>query len=123
MFPRHKWTGKYRGRREQDLRGMVKDGVSKQDDLFCHSCPGCCDLSILMVAVPCRDSSESAGLSPIPDDEEEEEEEGAGSPEGIDPANNSEGTVTWQQATTRKGQKNKKKKTDGESVSEGLLTL
>lgn len=75
-----------------------------------------------MVAVPCRDSSESAGLSPIPDDEEEEEEEG-GSPEGIDPANNSEGTVTWQQATTRKGQKNKKKKTDGESVSEGLLTL
>uniref|UniRef100_A0A671TUH8 Poly(A)-specific ribonuclease PARN n=1 Tax=Sparus aurata TaxID=8175 RepID=A0A671TUH8_SPAAU len=108
---------KEKSRREQDLRGMVKDGVSKQDDLFCHSCPGCCDLSILMVAVPCRDSSESAGLSPIPDDdeEEEEEEEEGGSPEGIDLANNSEGTVTWQQATTRKGQKNKKKKTDGES--------
>ena len=77
-----------------------------------------------MVAVPCRDSSESAGLSPIPDDdEEEEEEEEEGSPEGIDPANNSEGTVTWQQATTRKGQKNKKKKTEGEFVSEGFLTL
>uniref|UniRef100_A0A671TSI6 Poly(A)-specific ribonuclease PARN n=1 Tax=Sparus aurata TaxID=8175 RepID=A0A671TSI6_SPAAU len=56
-----------------------------------------------------------SGLSPIPDDdeEEEEEEEEGGSPEGIDLANNSEGTVTWQQATTRKGQKNKKKKTDG----------
>ncbi|XP_073334194.1 poly(A)-specific ribonuclease PARN [Pagrus major] len=66
------------------------------------------------------DSSESAGLSPIPDDEEEEEE---GSPEGIDPANNSEGTVTWQQATTRKGQKNKKKKTEGAESKTSLFEV
>ncbi|XP_036949479.1 poly(A)-specific ribonuclease PARN [Acanthopagrus latus] len=67
------------------------------------------------------DSSESAGLSPIPDEEEEEEEEG--SPEGIDPANNSEGTVTWQQATTRKGQKNKKKKTEGAKSTTSLFEV
>lgn len=61
-----------------------------------------------MVAVPCRDTSDSAGLSPVPDEEE--------SPEGTDPVNDAEGTVTWQQATTvhgRKGQKNKKKKSEG----------
>lgn len=68
------------------------------------------------------DSSESAGLSPIPDDDEEEEEE-EGSPEGIDPANNSEGTVTWQQATTRKGQKNKKKKTEGAKSTTSLFEV
>lgn len=66
-----------------------------------------------MAAVPCRDSSDSAGLSPVPDDDDE------GSPEGIDPANDAEGTVTWQQATTtKKGQKNKKKKSeDAESTT------
>lgn len=71
-----------------------------------------------MVVVPCRPSSDSTELSPIPDDEEEEEE----SPEGIDPTSNAEGTVTWQQATTaKKGQKNKKKKSEGAFVSgEGL---
>lgn len=67
-----------------------------------------------MAAVPCRDSSDSAGLSPVPDDDEE------GSPEGTDPANDAEGTVTWKQATTtRKGQKNKKKKSEGVFVSVG----
>lgn len=72
-----------------------------------------------MVSVPCRDSSDSAGLSPIPDDEDK-------SPEGTDPADNAEGTVTWQQATTghgRKGQKNKKKKPEGEFVGSLILFL
>lgn len=66
-----------------------------------------------MVAVPCRDSSDSAGLSPVPDEEE--------SPEGTDPANDAEGTVTWQQAPVhgRKGQKHKKKKSEGVFVSVG----
>lgn len=64
-----------------------------------------------MVSVPCRDSSDSAGLSPVPGEDE--------SPEGIDPANDAEGTVTWQKAPTahgRKGQKNKKKKSEGVCV-------
>uniref|UniRef100_A0A8C4I9H4 Poly(A)-specific ribonuclease PARN n=1 Tax=Dicentrarchus labrax TaxID=13489 RepID=A0A8C4I9H4_DICLA len=61
-------------------------------------------------------STTSGRLSPIPDEEEEEEE----SSEGTNPANDAEGTVTWQQAT-RKGQKNKKKKSKGVFVS--LLTL
>lgn len=68
-----------------------------------------------MVSVPCRDSSDSAGLSPVPDDEDK-------SPEG----NNADGTVTWQQATTvhgRKGQKNKKKKPDGEFVGSLIFLI
>lgn len=69
-----------------------------------------------MVVVPYRPSSDSTELSPVPDEEEEE------SAEGIDPTSNAEGTVTWQQATTaKKGQKNKKKKSEGAFVSgEGL---
>ncbi|KAM9856589.1 poly(A)-specific ribonuclease PARN [Aulostomus maculatus] len=58
------------------------------------------------------DSSDSAGLSPVPDEEEE--------PEGTDPADDAEGTVTWQQAPSvhrRKGQKNKKKSEAAESSS------
>lgn len=55
--------------------------------------------------------SDSSGSSPIPDDDERQ------TPEGSD----AEGTVTWQQAPTahgRKGQKNKKKKSEGaESTS------
>lgn len=61
-----------------------------------------------MVAVFCRDLSDSPGLSPAPDDEK--------SPEGTNPGNEAEGTVTWQQTPTvhkRKGQKNKKKKSEG----------
>ncbi|XP_033986286.1 poly(A)-specific ribonuclease PARN [Trematomus bernacchii] len=71
------------------------------------------------------DASDSAGSSPIPEEEEEEEEEKGeeeeeeeeeeeGSPEG----NDTEGTVTWQQAPTsqgKKGQKNKKKSKGTES--------
>lgn len=65
------------------------------------------------------DASDSAGSSPIPEEEEEEEEqeqeeEEEGSPEG----NDTEGTVTWQQAPTsqgKKGQKNKKKSKGTES--------
>ncbi|XP_026158487.1 poly(A)-specific ribonuclease PARN isoform X2 [Mastacembelus armatus] len=56
-------------------------------------------------------SSDSAAFTPIPDEEE--------IPEGTDPANNAEGTVTWQQAPTvhgRKGQKNKKKKSEAETT-------
>ncbi|KAG7222563.1 hypothetical protein INR49_016160 [Caranx melampygus] len=54
------------------------------------------------------DASHSPGLSPVPDEEE--------SPEGSEPADDADGTVTWQQAPTgnrRKGQKNKKKKSEG----------
>lgn len=48
------------------------------------------------------------------DDDEEEEEAAVESPEGIDSTNNAEGTVAWQQAAmTKKGQKNKKKKSEG----------
>lgn len=71
-----------------------------------------------MVAAPCRDASDSAGSSPVPEEgEEEEEEEGEeeGSPEG----NDTEGTVTWQQAPTKKGQKNKNK---SKGEPEGLHT-
>lgn len=67
-----------------------------------------------MVVVLCRGSSVSAELSSVPDEEEEE----MGSPEGSDPSNDAEGTVTWQQATTattKKGQK--KKKSEGVFVS------
>lgn len=67
--------------------------------------------------VLCRDTSDAAGLSPVPDEDEDEK-----SPEG----NDADGTVTWQQASTvhgRKGQKNKKKKSEGmcESVSVDYL--
>lgn len=61
-----------------------------------------------MVAVFCRDLSDSPGLSPAPDDEK--------SPEGTNPGNDADGTVPWQQTPTvhkRKGQKNKKKKSEG----------
>lgn len=52
-------------------------------------------------------------MSPVPEVEDDEEEE-AESPEGVDATNNAEGTVTWQQAAmTKKGQKNKKKKSEG----------
>lgn len=68
----------------------------------------CCDSSLLTVAVPCRDASDSAGSSPVPEEEEER------SPEG----NNAEGTVTWQQVHGKRGQKNKKKKSKGVFVSE-----
>uniref|UniRef100_UPI0037E82ABB poly(A)-specific ribonuclease PARN isoform X2 n=1 Tax=Semicossyphus pulcher TaxID=241346 RepID=UPI0037E82ABB len=59
------------------------------------------------------DSSDSAGLSPVPDEEEP--------PEGTDRDCDADGTVTWQQAPTtghgRKGQKDKKKKTEAESTT------
>lgn len=61
-----------------------------------------------MVAVFCRDLSDSPGLSPAPDDEK--------SPEGTNPGNDADGTVPWQQTPIvhkRKGQKNKKKKSEG----------
>lgn len=61
-----------------------------------------------MVAVPCRDTGHSPALSPVPDEDE--------SPEGSEPADDADGTVTWQRAPTgngRKGQKNKKKKSEG----------
>ncbi|XP_010731915.2 poly(A)-specific ribonuclease PARN isoform X2 [Larimichthys crocea] len=65
-------------------------------------------------------TADSAGLSPGPDEEDEEE----GSPEGTDPANDAEGTVTWQQAmTTRKGQKNKKKKSEGAESTTSLFEV
>ncbi|XP_047435287.1 poly(A)-specific ribonuclease PARN isoform X2 [Mugil cephalus] len=54
------------------------------------------------------DASDAAGSSPAPDDDDDDEK----SPEGSD----ADGTVTWQQASTvqgRKGQKNKKKKSEG----------
>lgn len=54
-----------------------------------------------------RDTSDSTGLSPIPDEEEE-------IPGGT--GNDAEGTVTWQQAPAvhgQKGPKNKKKKSEG----------
>ncbi|XP_040001317.1 poly(A)-specific ribonuclease PARN [Xiphias gladius] len=57
------------------------------------------------------DASDSAGLSPVPDEE---------SHEGTDPGSDAEGTVTWQQAPTvhgRKGQKNKKKSEAAESTT------
>ena len=72
-----------------------------------------------MVAVPCRDASDLAGLSLVPDEDEDEQ----GSPEGTDPVSDAEGTVTWQQApaaNARKGQKNKKKKAEGEFVGDLL---
>lgn len=60
-----------------------------------------------MLSAACRDESDSTGLSLFPDD-------GKKSPEGLDAANDA--AVTWQQATmTRKGQKNKKKKSEGVS--------
>lgn len=61
-----------------------------------------------MVALFCSDSSDSPGLSPTPDDGK--------SPEGTYPGSDAEGTVPWQQTPTthkRKGQKNKKKKSEG----------
>ncbi|XP_018558109.1 LOW QUALITY PROTEIN: poly(A)-specific ribonuclease PARN [Lates calcarifer] len=64
------------------------------------------------------DTSDSAGLSPVPDEEE--------SPEGTDPVNDAEGTVTWQQATTvhgRKGQKNKKKKSEAAESTTSLFEV
>ncbi|XP_070712512.1 poly(A)-specific ribonuclease PARN [Pempheris klunzingeri] len=64
------------------------------------------------------DSSDSAGLSPVPDEEE--------SPEDIDPANDADGTVTWQQAPTvhgRKGQKHKKKKSEGAESTTSLFEV
>ncbi|KAK2817340.1 hypothetical protein Q5P01_025531 [Channa striata] len=57
------------------------------------------------------DSSDSAGLSPVPDDEEEEEE----NPEGPDPGNDADGTVTWQQASVVQGRKGRKKKKKSEA--------
>lgn len=65
-----------------------------------------------MLDFTCRDASHSSGLSPVPD------EEGESSPEGSDPADNAEGTVTWQQASAsrNRGQKGKKKKSEGERV-------
>ncbi|XP_068177275.1 poly(A)-specific ribonuclease PARN [Antennarius striatus] len=54
-------------------------------------------------------SSTPSGLSPVPDEED-------GGPEGADPADDTEGTVAWQQATVKtKGQKKKKPK-DAEST-------
>nr|XP_046226714.1 poly(A)-specific ribonuclease PARN isoform X2 [Scatophagus argus] len=64
------------------------------------------------------DSSDSAELSPIPDDEDQ-------SPEGTtDPASNAEGTVTWEQAAMkRKGQKSKKKKSEGAESTASLFEV
>ncbi|XP_045903252.1 poly(A)-specific ribonuclease PARN [Micropterus dolomieu] len=62
------------------------------------------------------DSSDSAGLSLVPDEEE--------GPEPTDPANDAEGTVTWQQASTvhrRKGQK--KKKAEGAESTTSLFEV
>lgn len=60
--------------------------------------------------------SDSSGSSPIPDDDERQ------TPEGSD----AEGTVTWQQAPTahgRKGQKNKKKKSEGAESTTSLFEV
>lgn len=65
-----------------------------------------------MLAVLCRDSSDSAGLSPVPDEEE--------NPQGTDPSNDADGTVTWQQASTVQGRKGRKKKKKSEGLS-GLV--
>lgn len=67
------------------------------------------DLHLLLIIVYCRDPSNSARMSPTPEEEEEEDEKDL---ESIDPTNNAEGTVNWQQARTKKGQ-NKKKKSEG----------
>lgn len=58
-----------------------------------------------------RDSN-SARLSPTPEEEEEDEVEGEKDPESVEPTNNAEGTGNWLQATAKKGQ-NKKKKSKG----------
>lgn len=61
------------------------------------------------------EASDSSGSSPVPDDEKQ-------SPEGSD----AEGTITWQQATTahgRKGQKNKKKKSEGAESTTSLFEV
>ncbi|XP_026214857.1 poly(A)-specific ribonuclease PARN isoform X2 [Anabas testudineus] len=55
------------------------------------------------------DSSDSAGLSPVPDEEE--------NPQGTDPSNDADGTVTWQQASTVQGRKGRKKKKKSEAES------
>lgn len=52
-------------------------------------------------------------MSPTPEEEEEEKDL-----ESIDPTNNAEGTVNWQQARTKKSQ-NKKKKSEG-TLDRGL---
>ncbi|XP_029006735.1 poly(A)-specific ribonuclease PARN [Betta splendens] len=65
-----------------------------------------------------RDSSDSGGSSPAPDDPEVNP---AGSDEGID----ADGTVTWQQASTvqgRKGRK-KKKKSEGAASTKSLFEV
>ncbi|XP_022593879.1 poly(A)-specific ribonuclease PARN [Seriola dumerili] len=64
------------------------------------------------------DASDSAGLSPVPDEEE--------SPEGTDPADDADGTITWQQAPAvhgRKGQKNKKKKSEAAESTTSLFEV
>lgn len=62
-----------------------------------------------MVDVLCRDSSDSAGLSPVPDEEE--------NPGGTEPGNDADGTVTWQQTSTVQGRKGRKKKKKSEGLS------
>ncbi|KAF3687931.1 Poly(A)-specific ribonuclease PARN [Channa argus] len=52
------------------------------------------------------DSSDSAGISPVPDDEE--------NPAGPDPSYDADGTVTWQQASMVQGRKGRKKKKKSE---------
>ncbi|XP_008314795.1 poly(A)-specific ribonuclease PARN isoform X1 [Cynoglossus semilaevis] len=65
------------------------------------------------------DASHSSGLSPVPD------EEGESSPEGSDPADNAEGTVTWQQASAsrNRGQKGKKKKSEATESPPSLFEV
>lgn len=70
-----------------------------------------------MLAVPCRETADSSGSSPITSEE---------GPEGTDPANDAEGAVPWQQAATahgRKGRKNKKKKAEGAFINDCFLKL
>ncbi|XP_006804394.1 poly(A)-specific ribonuclease PARN [Neolamprologus brichardi] len=64
------------------------------------------------------DLSDSPGLSPAPDDEK--------SPEGTNPGNDADGTIPWQQTPTvhkRKGQKNKKKKSEGAESTPKLFEV
>lgn len=65
------------------------------------------------------DSSDTAGLSPIPDEDE--------APEGTNEAVDADGTVTWQQAQSRmrgrKGQKSKKKQAEAAESTTSLFEV
>lgn len=62
------------------------------------------------------DASNSAELSPAPDDDDGDDKSSG----ETDPCSDAEGTITWKQTSTvhrRKGQKNKKKKSEAESTT------